>query len=389
MSTPKSPRGTAPFLRWLQRHPALLSAAIRNVNRLRRIAAQPRSKWLLGLGLALVATLVWMVATDAATGRAVAQALSRPAVVVAVAGLYGAWLVPLRWRAAAVGHADSWLVATPRALSTRGAMLAAVLRDLVVRWFVAALVAVLASINTAVTIRESVMLLALFTGGLLIGAIFGGWRGWRGAKPRHEQSRYLRRPSAQALMRPSDQGLSRWPIAQALAWARPENARLLLAVAILSVPGGVGPAAAMGLVASWAVGSYLVALLLALPRVARAASDWMRSTPITFWAFAWGLSRRMLLHQVGSTIAAVIVMVVIGADVSSTLYAGSLWLVLVALVTVLSLVDCYHARSSGPKVVLSVLAVLMAEQRWRGLGIALAVMLTAMHIRRGNRYARP
>lgn len=389
MSTPKSSRRSTPFLHWLQRHPALLSAAISNVNRLRRIATLPRSGWLLGFGLALVATLAWMVVADAATARVVAQALSHPAVVVAVAGLYGAWLVPLRWRAAAVGHAGSWLVATPHVPSTRDAILAAVLRDLVVRWLTAAFVAVLASINTAVTLRESLMLLALLTGGLSIGAIFGGWRGWRGAKPRHEQSRYLRRPRAEASVRPSAQGLSRWPIAQALAWARPENARLLVAVAILAVPGGVGPAAAMGLLASWAVGSYLVALLLALPRVARAASDWLRSSPITFWAFAWALSRRMLLHQVGSTIVGVTVMVVLGADAWSTLYAGTLWLVLVALVTVLSLADCYHARSSGPKVVLSVLTVLVAEQRWRGWGIAFALMLTAMHMRRGKRYARP
>jgi hypothetical protein len=245
---------------------------------------------------------------------------------------------------------------------------------------------VFASINTAVTIRQSLMLLALLTAGLTIGAILGGWLGWRGLD---HATKSLATRCAEGWGRGATfDSRSRWPIARARLGA-PENARLLLAAALLSVPGGVGPAAAMGLLASWVIGSYLGALLLALSRVARAASDWLRSTPITFWAFAWALSRRTLLHQLAGTIVGVAIMVVLGADAQSGLYAGTLWIVLVTLVTVLSVADCYHTRSSGAKVVLSVIAVLVTEQRWRGSGIALAVLLTAVHMQRGKRHARP
>jgi hypothetical protein len=191
-----------------------------------------------------------------------------------------------------------------------------------------------------------------------------------------------------ALTRPSAAGLSRWPVAQALAWARPENARLLLATAILTIPGGVGPLAATGLLASWIVVSYLGALLWAVPRVARAASDWLRATPITFWSFAWPLARRMLLHQLGGTLIGVAVMLMLGTAPSTAVYAGTVWLTLVVLVTTLSFAECYRARSPVAKITLSMLAVLLAEQRGRGWGISLAILLAALHMRGGTRHAR-
>lgn len=377
------------FPRWLRHRPALLSAAIGEVNRLRRIAKSPRRRWVVGFALALAATITGIVAADATTARAVAEALMHPALVVAGAGLYGAWLVPLRRRAARLGHEGSWLVATPLAPGAWGLpILAAVLRDLVVRWFAAAFLAVLASINTAVTIRQALTLLALLTAGIAIGAIFGGLLGWRREKPRLERSRYVPRPKPHALTRPSADGLSRWPVAEALAWARPENARLLLAAAILTIPGGVGPGAALGLLGSWVVACYLGALLLALPRAARAACAWLRSTPITFWAFAWPLARRMLLHQLVGTLAAVAIMLLLGAEPPTALYTGTLWLALVALVTAVSLAECFRARSHGPKIVLSTLAVLGTELRWRGWGLALAILVAAVHLRGGLRHAR-
>lgn len=385
----KSLQHSMGFPSWLRRRPALLSATIREINRLRRIAQSPRHKLLVGIALALATTITAMVATSATTAHIVAQALTHPGVVIAVAGLYAAWLVPLRRRAAGSAHAGSWLVATPHAPGTRGVpILAAVLRDIVVRWFPAALLAMLVSTNTAITVRQSLTLLALFTVGVAIGAMFGALLGWRKGKPRYERSRYARRPNVNALAQLSADGLSRWPISQALTWARPENARLLLAASILTIPGGVGPVAGVGLLASWVVASYLGALLLAFPRVARAACNWLRSTPIAFWALAWPLARRMLLHQLVGTFAGVVIMLLLGTELGIALYIGTLWLSMVGVGTFVCLADCYRARSYGVKVVLSVLTILVTEQRWRGWGIALAMLVTAVHIREGMRYAR-
>jgi hypothetical protein len=298
-------------------------------------------------------------------------------------------LIPRGRRPAAAARARSWLVATPRAPSARGvAVLAAILASLVLRWLAAAVLVLLVSFNAAVALGQSLTLLGLLIAGSAAGALLGGLLGSRGGGRAREDSRYTRRPKPNALARPSAAGLSRWPVAQALAWARPENARLLLLAAILSVPGGTGPLAATGLLASWVVVSYLTALLMAVPQVARAASDWLRSTPITFWAFAWPLARRMLLHQLGGTLGGVAVMLLLGTAPLTAIYAGTVWLALVAVVTATSFADCYRARSPRVKITLSILAVLLAEQRAHGWGVALALLLTAFHLRGGIRHAR-
>jgi hypothetical protein len=191
------------FPPWLRRRPALLSATIGETNRLRRGAESPRRRWLIVIALALAATIAALAATSATTAAAVGLAFTYPAAVVALAGLYGAWLVPLLRRAAAAAHAGSWLIATPHAPGIRGlAILAAVSRDLVVRWFAAAVLALLLSVNTAVTIRQSLTLIALFTVGIAIGAILGFLLGWRRERRRFERSRYARRPKASARAKP-------------------------------------------------------------------------------------------------------------------------------------------------------------------------------------------
>jgi hypothetical protein len=263
-----------------------------------------------------------------------------------------------------------------------------VLTSLVLRWLAAAVVALLASGNAGVTLERSLTLLGLLAAGGVAGAPIGGWLVLRSNKTRRESSRYTRRSKSVSSMRPSTSALSSWPVAQALAWARPENSRLLLLVAILTVPGGIGPIAAAGMLASWAVVSYLGALLVAVPLGARAASDWLRSTPITFSAFAWPFARRELLHQLGGTLVGAGVMVMAGAEPLTASYVGAVWLALVALVTAISLADCYRARSPLAKITLSLVAVLFAEQREHGWGIALAVLLTALFLRGGRRHAR-
>ena len=389
VDTPSSSTIPSWFPHRLRRHPALLSATIIGLNQLHRLTATPRRRVLVGVSLAFAGALVWIVVASEAIALAIHQALDHPAIVVAAAALYSASLIPKRRRTAAAAHARSWLVATPRAPSTRGvAILVAVLKSLFARWLGAAVPTLLMSLNTAVTREQSLTLLLLLTAGAAGGAIFGSLLGHRGPRRKREASRYTRHPRVIDATRPSAAGLARWPIAQALAWIRPENARLLLAVAILTIPGGIGPLAAAGLLASWAIVSYLGALFLAVPRVARTASDWLRSTPIAFWAFAWPLARRMLLHQFCGTVIGGVVMRLLGAAPSTALYAGTVWLAIVALVTASSLADCYRARSPVAKITLSVIAVLLAEQRARGWGISLAIILTALHVRGGTRHAR-
>jgi hypothetical protein len=330
-----------------------------------------------------------VIIASAASANAIAQALNHAAIVVAAAALYTAVFVPRRRRTVAAARARSWLAATPSARSAHGfGVFAAVAASLFLRWLAVAVLALLASLNASVTFEQSLTLLGLVTAGGVVGVPLGAWLALRSSKPRLEGSRYTRRPKPVAFLRPSSAALSGWPVAQALAWARPENARLLLLVAILTVPSGIGPIAAAGMLASWSIVSYLGALLVAVPLIARAASDWLRSTPISFWAFAWPIAQRGLLHQLGGTLVGIAVMIVLGAAPMTAIYAGTVWLAVVVLVTALSLADYYRARSPFVKITLSLLAVLFAEQRAHGWGVSLAILLTGLHLRGGTRHAR-
>jgi hypothetical protein len=177
-------------------------------------------------------------------------------------------------------------------------------------------------------------------------------------------------------------------IAQACAWGRPENARLLLGAAILTIPGGTGILGALFILGTWTVGYYLVGLLLAIPHVGRAALQWLRSTPITFCDFAWPLVRRALLHQVIGTLAAMGVALALGVSVSTAMYVGVVWLALVVLIWTISLADAYRARPFATKSAISALATLLAEARVYGLGVLVAVFVAVMHLYLGASHER-
>ncbi len=374
--------------RWLRRHPFALTAAVGGVNRLHRLVATRRSVFVIVAIAFLGAALVTLLVSTGVAALAMQQAPGYSGIVVAASGLYATSLVSRRRRAVEAARATSWLVATPRA-SHRTAR-AVPLTTLPLLWRLAVAVAsiLLLSLDTAVSVEQSLRLSALITMGVAVGAPCGWWLSHRSSKRSKEGSRYTPRRKRGTQTAPSSAALSHWPIAQAFASSRPENARLLLGAAVLTVPGGVGVLGALFILVTWAVGSYLVALLIAIPQVGRSASQWLRSTPITFWGFAWPLARRALLHQLFGTLIAMGVMLALGASALTAIHVGVVWLTLVALSAAVSLADCYHARSPGAKTVLAMLAALLAEQRVHGLGISIALFLTALHLRIGASHER-
>jgi hypothetical protein len=248
--------------------------------------------------------------------------------------------------------------------------------------------ALLLSLDASVSAEQSLQLSLM----IAVGSAFGGPCGWwlsRGSAARGKPtSRYTPRTRPKTITAPSTDAFAHWPIAQAFAWGRPENARLLLGAAILSVPGGTGVLGALLILGTWTAGYYLVGLLIAVPHVGRSALQWLRSTPITFWAFAWPLVRRALAHQVIGTFTAVGVALALGASLSTAMYLGVVWLALVVLIWTISLVDMYRARPFATKTAMSALAALLAEARVHGLGLLIAVFVTVLHLHLGASHER-
>jgi hypothetical protein len=372
---------------WLRRHPLALGAAVAGLNRIRRSVGTRRSVFVV-CAAALVAVLLVIPLVSDNGAVFVMQTLGYPGIVVAVSGLYAASVVSKRRRTVETARMNSWLVSTPRA--ARGSVQTVLLTTLPLLWRLALVVAaaLLLSLDTSVSIAQSLQLSALITIGSAVGGPGGWWLARRSPEQRNESSRYTPRRKHAVPIAPSNAPLSRWPIAQAFAWGRPENARLLLAAAILTVPGGTGIVSALSILVTCGIGSYLVALLIAIPHVGRAASRWLRSTPITFWAFAWPLARRALVHQFIGMLIAVGGMFALGASVSTTIYLGAVWLTLVVLTTATSLAECYRGRSPSVKTIFSAAAALLAEQRVHGVGISIAVLLTVVHLRIGASHER-
>jgi hypothetical protein len=385
----KKPPAIPPFLtRALRRQPSLLAGVVGALNFVGRL---PRTRAaVVGVSIAaLAAAIVLSVAASAQAAWAVGVLLERGALLAAACAVYAAALVARRRREVASAASRSWLAATPGAARGRAAT-AAILVAISLLWRLLAVLALalLLCVDAAVTLEQAVRLAAWAAAGAGMGAALGALVPPTPEAERHAASRYTRRPRAERGLTPSAAPLSAWPTAQALAWSRPENSRWLVLVAILSVPIGAGALGGLAILAAWLGVSYFAAALAALPHVARDAAAWLRSTPLGFWAFAWPIARNAFWQQAAGAGVAAIVMVAAGASPLDALELAFFWLALVALVAAVSLADCYRGRSPLTKIWLSALAALLAEQRARGLGLALALAVTAWHLRPGVTHER-
>lgn len=372
--------------RWLRRRPLILAQVLALLNRLKRLKTAGLGRVIL-IGGAVCVLVVLALAFALADGRAalaVGTALSYRGFVVAAAGIYIMALVLKRLREARSSLARSWLVATPR-FDAGSAQATVLLLAISVLWRCLAALGVLLvlCLDSSVTLRQALTLGALIMIGAAIGVVCGWALSRRRGKRAYEASRYVLKPKPAAALVPSSAALSRWPIAEAFASSRPENSRYIVLAALLSVPAGIGPFATLGVLAVWVVGSYLVALLVAIPRAARAASEWLRSTPMSFWAFAWPLARRAMLHQLAAVLVAVAALVLLGSPLLTALYYGALWLTLAVTTASISLANCYRARSTIASNVLAVAGTLAIEQRAHGWGVSLALLVAAFHLRAG------
>jgi hypothetical protein len=197
-----------------------------------------------------------------------------------------------------------------------------------------------------------------------------------------EDSRYA--PKARTTDVVSAQALSRWPIAQALSWQKPENARVALVIALFAVQGGSSMLLGLTVVSAWMLAIYLVTLMQATIHAGNVAARWLKATPIKFVNFAWPLARRVLIHQaIGSTAAAVLA-VAMGLGLATALYLWVLWLAIVIGVLCVSLADAYCAQRSPTKIALLLLTSIGIELRQHGWSLPWLLAMSAWHVHRAT-----
>jgi hypothetical protein len=319
------------------------------------------------------------------TAHTVSSWLLDNEILVGLASSVYALLFVLRRRAHFTSeHAQSWLRATMSASAFRAM---AIVRACTV---LAALVLLVVAGMAALIIANRLALagvgdvaVSLLIGCAVGGAIGGAWP-LRSRADRSADSRFVRDVRARPTV-PSLQGLSRWPIAKAIAWHRPENSRMLFIIAALSVPMGASAILGLAILAMWSLGSYLIALARAVPAVAHEASIWLRPTALPFVSFAWAIARRAFIHQfVGTTLLAAVAMM-LGGRLGSVAYLASLWLSLTVMIAMIGLRQHYWSLPASGRTWLSVALVVLAESRGRGWGLPLAAGLTLAHARGASR----
>jgi len=223
-------------------------------------------------------------------------------------------------------------------------------------------------------------IVARLWGGALLGAVAAWFTPIGRPHERREDSRYA--PSARPLATAASlASLSHWPIAQTFAWGRPENLRALVIVCLLlGVQAGSSALHGLLILSVWLAGGYLGSLLLAVPRAAIAAAEWLRTTPLAFGRFAWALARRALLHQAVGLALMASGLVAMGAAPSLALYFAVLWLSFVVLVYTLSAADAYQGCSPTVKLALSFAGMVAIESRFQAWSIPAALLVAVWRL---------
>jgi hypothetical protein len=356
--------------------------------RWRRLRDQARTHAVLTTTLVTAAFAAAALLLMTARSPAIRDALSWLIQNLPLAGLssalYALLFVARRRAHLRAEHADSWLLAAP--IPRRAFVSIAVIRiGLAVS--VHALVLVAATMTFGLANHYAIGDLRLLVGAMLLGVVAGSILGavWPVKQvARHEESRFVRKVRNRAML-PSLAGLSHWPIAKAIAWHRPENARVLFIVAALSVPVGTPALLGIAILAVWTLGSYLLAVVRAMPVVAREASIWLRPTMLPFGSFAWAIGARAFMHQAVGTVLLSVVFVSLGGGIADVMYFASLWLAATLMIGMIAIRQSYLSLPSFGRSLLSVLVVLVAESRARGWGLPVAALLAMAHMRGTSR----
>jgi hypothetical protein len=343
-----------------------------------------RARWVAFALIVAAAVLLWIIGSSFAEGRAsrLLTVIDEYRWVFAVfAFLHALFLISREQRQRREDWKQSWLVAAPLSVSKVETWL--MLRAFAIGFlhlFVAVGVVLLLAF-AARRFDETAGICGVLAAAFALGALAGCFLR-REAKALREDSRYA--PAVRAPEGVSAEALSRWPIAQALSWQRPENARVTLIIALFAVQGGSSMLVGFAVVSSWLLGIYLVTLMQATLHVSRAAAQWLRATPVRFAAFAWPLGKRVLVHQIiGGGTAAALAMAM-GLPVITALYLLVLWLVIVIFILCMSLADAFCVRHSGAKLALMLLASVGIELRHHGWALPGLLMIGAWHVRRAT-----
>ncbi|MGH8149907.1 MAG: hypothetical protein ACRETB_08040 [Steroidobacteraceae bacterium] len=295
---------------WLARRPYSLALLLTWRN------AWRRSRAVRAAGGVAVVALAGLACWPAAGTVGDTLAENAPAVFAAAVILF-AVLAARRRRRLGAERAGSWLAALPGVSPPieRAAVFA--LPALVALELLLGAVLVAAQASRRLPIGAAgALLLVLAAGG--VAGFWAGWFLWRPRRDRTPPSRraVTRRPRTGWASRPTLAPLGYWAAALTRWWLRPKISARWELLVLLALPMGISGAKALGAAGAGLVFLYLVSRLLAVIRVAFAASWWIAPTPIRALRFAVSVTGLALLQQ-----AVICVLLLVAVDALGTTLA--------------------------------------------------------------------
>jgi len=292
-----------------------------------------------------------------------------------------------RWRRISQSLPASWLAST---VSLNG--LSHLKRFITALWplvMCGAGLAVLIGLVTPAGVIDPPPTLALVTFfAALVGTLVG--LGIHPANRRHVKSRYVRKPAGQpgASANTSTTGLSLLPVLEAQAMSQPANARVLLLIALVTLPAGISGVMVILSLAGWALLAWLVTLAVALPVAATRANQWLQSTLLPFRTF-WSLMlRRTLFHYIVAAALAGPLCLLLEATMLEVLRLIVFSLLLFFAWSSFCILSAWQGRDDRLLGGLGAAGATVLEHRFAGVGSLVAIVIATSCFHQGRRHAR-
>jgi hypothetical protein len=289
----------------------------------------------------------------------------------------------IRWTAFYLG---GWVSTLPvrssvrhRVIAVRSFALSGVL--------IVVLLAALPLLNHAVSSASALTVRLLLTcaAALLVGSLLGWWLPARARLSSASPSRpmVLRQVGGRASLG----ALAQWGKLQTRRWFEPRIVSRLIAPAMLILPLGTSANLALALVGLWVIILYLLITLRATVHVARKGGDWLRPTPLRPARLAWAIGSLPLLKQLQWTLAAVLLLGVLGVRPLLAARLAEGWLAFATLAPTLVLAQARGVRHMRLRALFS-FSLLVGLERWRSQWVIPAAALLCIWQLRSSTKAR-
>jgi hypothetical protein len=368
---------------WLRTRPLMLTALLVFKNQLRRQRFD-HVTLLLAIAACILLILGTLVIAQGSDYEKMVAALNRSGssietlVLLALAASSGgALFTSSRLRRTRERLRRSWLAGTVHvnALSFAQCVVVAIWPIVV---FLILLISVAMGLHLDANMTGPLPLAGALCAGALPGILIGLLTAVTHPRSRQQRSRFASRQAGASSLTTSsaiDSGaLAHWPIQEAKAMSAPANSRLLLLIALVTLPGGMSGVFVIAILAAWVLCGWLITLLFALHNTVRDARVWLASTQVSRGRLTIPTVTRVIRHHLAGLAAIGSLLLLVDTSPNEVMHFVMTWVSLAAIFTCIILWRGWNGHNGNFIATLATLLVLTYEQTQNGIAAVMAII---------------